>query len=138
MVASTLQIIPDQLSFSFELSKIATSTLMLCNTSGNKIAYRIKATNLTRYGVRPSSGFVDAGSTTAILVALQKHQAYPLDLADCRDKFLVQWVSVQPHAHKVTSTMFDPLIGGDVHAVRLCVTFKADPNSLATTAITKP
>ncbi len=75
MVASTLQIIPDELSFPFELSKIATSTLMLCNTSVNKITYRIKTTNPKRYGVRPSSGFVDAGSTTAVLVILQKHQA---------------------------------------------------------------
>ncbi len=94
MVASTLQIIPDGLSFPFDLSKIATSTLMLCKTSVNKIAYRIKTTNPKRYGVRPSSGFVDAGSTTAVLVILQKHQAYPRDLAHCKDKFLVQGVSV--------------------------------------------
>jgi len=34
--------------------------------------------------------------------------------------------------------MFDPLVGGETHAVQLGVRFKADPNSLATTAITKP
>ena len=34
--------------------------------------------------------------------------------------------------------MFYPLVGGEIHAVRLCVRFKADSNSFATTAITKP
>ena len=137
-VASTLQIIPDELSFPFELETVATSKLTLYNTSVNKIAYRIKTTNPMRYGVQPSSGFVEAGSTTATLVILQKHQGYPLDLADCKDKFLVLWVSVQPQAHKVTSTMFDPLVGGAIHAERLCVRFTAAADSLATTATTKP
>ena len=91
-----------------------------------------------RYGVQPSSGFVMAGSTTAIFVILQKHQEYPLDLADCKDKFLVLWVIVQPQTHKVTSTMFDPLVGGAIHAERLCVRFTTAADSLATTATTKP
>ena len=117
---------------------IVTSTLMLCNTSVNKIAYRIKTTNCRRYVVQPSFGFVDAGSTTPILVILQKHQAYPLDLADCKDTFLVRWVSVQPQAHKFTGTMFDPWDGGEIHVVRLRTRLEADSISLATTAITKP
>ncbi len=125
LVASTLQVIPDELSFLFELMKVATSTRTLCNTSVNKLAYRIK----------PSSGFVDAGRTTGILVILQKHQGYPLDLEDCKDKHLVLWVSVQPQTHMVTSTMF---VGEGIHAERLCVRFKAAADSLATTVSAKP
>ncbi len=138
MRASNLRITPGELSFPFKLSKIVMSTLMLYNTSVTKIAYKVTTTNPNRYGVQPSSGFVDAGSATAILIAIQKHQAFSLDLAECKDKFLIQWVSVQPCAHKVTSTLFDPLYGDEIHALRLCVRFKVDPNSLATTAITKP
>ena len=96
MVASTLSIIPNELSFPFELRKIVTSTLTLCNTSVNKIAYRIKPTNPMRYGVQPSSGFVGAGSTTAILDILQKHQAYPLEFADC------SWFSESAFSLKLT------------------------------------
>ena len=127
MAGVGLQIDPTELTFRFELRKIIPVTLSLHNPTNEKIAFKVKTTNPKKYCVRPSSGFVDPETTKDVQVIMQAQREYPSNLADCKDKFLVQWVNLQPHIQEITAETFDAAVNKDVRQARLRVNLIGPP-----------
>lgn len=122
-----LQIDPTELTFRFELRKIIPFTLSLHNPTSDRIAFKVKTTNPKKYCVRPSSGVVEPQTTKDVQVIMQAQREYPANMADCKDKFLVQWVTMQPHVQDVTAETFDTTINRDVRQARLRVNLVGPP-----------
>lgn len=122
-----LQIDPTELTFRFELRKIIPVTLSLHNPTGDRIAFKVKTTNPKKYCVRPSSGVVEPETTRDVQVIMQAQREYPANMADCKDKFLVQWATMPPHVQEVTADIFDTTINRDVRQARLRVNLVGPP-----------
>ena len=122
-----LQIDPTELTFRFELRKIIPVTLSLNNPTGDRIAFKVKTTNPKKYCVRPSSGVVEPETTRDVQVIMQAQREYPANMADCKDKFLVQWATMPPHVQEVTADIFDTTINRDVRQARLRVNLVGPP-----------
>lgn len=60
------------------------------------MGFKVKTTTPRKYVVRPSSGVADPGATVQIQVVMQSQKDFPPDLKNCKDKFLVQTVVLQP------------------------------------------
>ena len=127
MAGAGLQIDPTELTFRFELRKIIPVTLSLHNPTGDRIAFKVKTTNPKKYCVRPSSGIVEPQTTRDVQVIMQAQREYPANMADCKDKFLVQWSTMQPGILEVTAEMFDAAVNKDVRQARLRVTLVGPP-----------
>lgn len=127
MAGVGLQIDPTELTFRFELRKIIPVTLSLHNPTGERIAFKVKTTNPKKYCVRPSSGFVDPQTTKDVQVIMQAQREYPTNMADCKDKFLVQWVSQPQHIQEITAETFDTTVNRDVRQARLRVNLIGPP-----------
>ena len=127
MASAGLQIDPTELTFRFELRKIIPVTLSLHNPTGDRIAFKVKTTNPKKYCVRPSSGVVEPETTRDVQVIMQAQREYPTNMADCKDKFLVQWSALPPHIQEVTPDIFDTSIYRDVRQARLRVNLVGPP-----------
>lgn len=127
MAGVGLQIDPTELTFRFELRKIIPVTLSLHNPTGDRIAFKVKTTNPKKYCVRPSSGFVDPQTTKDVQVIMQAQREYPANMADCKDKFLVQWVNLPAHIQEITAETFDTTVNKDVRQARLRVNLIGPP-----------
>lgn len=127
MAGAGLQIDPTELTFRFELRKIIPVTLSLNNPTDDRIAFKVKTTNPKKYCVRPSSGVVEPGTTRDVQVIMQAQREYPANMADCKDKFLVQWSTLPPNVQEVTADIFDTTINRDVRQARLRVNLVAPP-----------
>lgn len=127
MTAAGLQIEPTELTFRFELRKIIPVTLSLHNPTSDRIAFKVKTTNPRKYCVRPSSGIVEPQATRDVQVIMQAQRDYPTNMADCKDKFLVQWSVMQPGIVDVTPDMFDADVNKELRQARLRVTLVGPP-----------
>ena len=65
----------------FELRKNVPCTLTLQNPTGERVAFKVKTTSPKKYCVRPSSGFVEPGSSKEVQVIMQAQREYPPSLA---------------------------------------------------------
>ncbi|CAA6656134.1 unnamed protein product [Spirodela intermedia] len=90
-----LGIEPLELTFPFELKKQISCSLQLSNKTEDYVAFKVKTTNPKKYCVRPNTGVVLPHSTSDIIVTMQAQKEAPADL-QCKDKFLVQSVTVSP------------------------------------------
>lgn len=127
MAAAGLQIEPTELTFRFELRKIIPVTLSLHNPTNERIAFKVKTTNPRKYCVRPSSGIVEPEATRDVQVIMQAQREYPTNMADCKDKFLVQWSAMLPGILEVTPEMFDTDVNKELRQARLRVTLVGPP-----------
>ncbi|KAL0347668.1 UNVERIFIED_CONTAM: Vesicle-associated protein 1-1 [Sesamum calycinum] len=93
--ADLLQIEPLELQFPFELKKQISCSMQLTNKSDNYVAFKVKTTNPKKYCVRPNTGVVMPRSTCDVIVTMQAQKEAPPDM-QCRDKFLLQSVVVNP------------------------------------------
>ena len=66
-----LQISPTELKFRLELKKNIPVTLSLHNPGTERVGFKVKTTSPKKYCVRPSSGFVDPGTTKDVQVIMQ-------------------------------------------------------------------
>ena len=89
-----LELSPPELKFRFELRKSIPVTLTLKNPGSERIAFKVKTTSPKKYCVRPSSGYVEPGTTKEVQVILQAQREQPQFLGDCKDKFLIQTVPI--------------------------------------------
>ena len=127
MASAGLQIDPTELTFRFELRKIIPVTISLHNPTGDKMAFKVKTTNPRKYCVRPSSGIVEPESTWDVQVIMQAQREYPTNMADCHDKFLVQWSPLKPHVQEISPDIFDAAVNKDVRQARLRVNLVGPP-----------
>ncbi|CAO3624136.1 unnamed protein product [Cunninghamella echinulata] len=91
----SVQIEPSEvLSFKRPLTRATKETLTIRNTSEQDIAFKVKTTAPKLYCVRPNSGKVPAYEELQVQVMLQPFKEEPPVGTKCKDKFLVQTVSL--------------------------------------------
>ncbi|CAO3646190.1 unnamed protein product [Cunninghamella blakesleeana] len=82
------------LCFKRPLTRATKEVLNIRNTSDQDIAFKVKTTAPKLYCVRPNSGTVPANSELQVQVMLQPFKEEPPVGTKCKDKFLVQTVSL--------------------------------------------
>ncbi|KAK6142943.1 hypothetical protein DH2020_023291 [Rehmannia glutinosa] len=90
--------------------------------------YQVKTTNPKKYCVRPNTGVVMPHSTCGVVVTMQAQKEAPPDM-QCRDKFLLQSVVVNPGvtAKDITPEMFNKESGNQVDECKLRVSYVPPP-----------
>ncbi|KAB5554409.1 PapD-like protein [Coniochaeta sp. 2T2.1] len=68
--------------------------LKIRNPNSSPVAFKVKTTAPKQYCVRPNSGRIEPGHDVEVTVLLQAMKQEPPPDARCRDKFLVQSVSI--------------------------------------------
>lgn len=99
-----LQISPLELKFKFELRKQIPTSLRLHNPTNNHVAFKVKTTSPKKYCVRPNTGTMPPHTTTEVAVIMQMQKDAPANPSQCKDKFLVQSLSIGPDALPDTPT----------------------------------
>lgn len=97
----------DQLVFRFEPNKHIRVTLQMKNNTDKNVAFKVKTTNPKKYCVKPSSGIVSGKVSRDIIVTLNAQKTTPVNLQNCRDKFLIQTAVVPSAGVPVTSQLFE-------------------------------
>jgi len=106
----------------FELRKNIPVTMQLTNTTGDRVAFKVKTTSPKKYCVRPSSGIIEPNAVKEVQVILQSQREPPVSYADCRDKFLVQCIKIDASVKEVTSELFaDPTKAKEMKQTKLRV-----------------
>lgn len=123
-----LQIEPLELQFPFELKKQISCSMQLTNKSDNHVAFKVKTTNPKKYCVRPNTGVVMPHSSCDVIVTMQAQKEAPPDM-QCRDKFLLQSVVVNPGttSKDITPEMFNKESGNQVDESKLRVSYVPPP-----------
>ncbi|KAK3904097.1 PapD-like protein [Staphylotrichum tortipilum] len=90
----SVDIDPQELGFRRPFTVEASQILKIKNPNATPVAFKVKTTAPKQYCVRPNSGRIEPGLEVEVSVVLQSmKQEPPLD-AKCRDKFLVQSVTI--------------------------------------------
>ncbi|SPN97517.1 related to (VAMP)-associated protein [Cephalotrichum gorgonifer] len=92
----SVDIEPSELSFRRPFTQEVQQTLTIRNPNQSPLAFKVKTTAPKQYCVRPNSGRIEPGEDVEVAVLLQAMKADPPADAKCRDKFLVQAVSISP------------------------------------------
>lgn len=95
--------------------------MQLTNTTGDRVAFKVKTTSPKKYCVRPSSGIIEPNGVKEVQVILQSQREPPVSYADCRDKFLVQCIKVDASVTEVSSELFDPAKAKEMKQTKLKV-----------------
>jgi hypothetical protein len=96
--------------------------MQLTNTTGDRVAFKVKTTSPKKYCVRPSSGIIEPNAVKEVQVILQSQREPPVSYADCRDKFLVQCIKIDASVKEVTSELFaDPTKAKEMKQTKLRV-----------------
>ncbi|KAI4259834.1 MAG: hypothetical protein L6R42_004368 [Xanthoria sp. 1 TBL-2021] len=90
----SVELDPPELGFRRPFTYEVTQSLRLQNPTNDPIAFKVKTTAPKQYCVRPNSGKIDAGRDVEVQVLLQAMREDPPPDARCRDKFLVQTVTL--------------------------------------------
>ncbi|KAI3703403.1 hypothetical protein L1987_73453 [Smallanthus sonchifolius] len=127
---------PLELKFPFELNKQINSSLQLTNKTDKHVGFKVKTTNPKKYCVRPNTGVVLPNETCEIIVTMQAQKEAPPD-TQCKDKFLLQSVTVSPGAtaKDITPEMFTKDSGNVVDEHKLRVVYVS--STASTSAITQ-
>ncbi|XP_076881127.1 vesicle-associated protein 1-2-like [Bidens hawaiensis] len=112
------------LKFIFELNKQINSSLPLTNNTDQHVGFKVKTTNPKKYCVRPNTGVVSPKSTCEIIVTMQAQKEAPPDM-QCKDKFLLQSVTVSPGKtpKDITPELFSKDSGNVVDECKLRVVY---------------
>jgi hypothetical protein len=132
---------PEEIRFRWSLNKQLLTTVVVNNSaSAKRCGFKIKTTAPKKYVVRPSSGVVEAGATTTVQVRggghlawgtrvhgarthhhvpatsqviMQAQKEYPVDFANCKDKFMVQVTELGEGEEIDAATTFSKEAKGD-------------------------
>ncbi|KAL4921213.1 PapD-like protein [Aspergillus aurantiobrunneus] len=85
---------PPELGFQRPFSREICQVLHLTNNNQDAVVFKVKTTAPKHYCVRPNSGRIEPGKHVEVQVLLQAMKDEPAPDAKCKDKFLVQTVSV--------------------------------------------
>lgn len=89
------EITPTDLKFRFQIAKQLPGSITIHNPGSERLAFKVKTTTPKKYVVRPSSGIVEPKTTANVQVIMQAQKEFPADFNNCKDKFLVQTVTLQ-------------------------------------------
>ena len=123
-----VEITPVELRFRFHPNKQLLASISIANSCDQRIAYKIKTTAPKKYLVRPSSGIVELkSSATSIQVVMMAHKTYDEDMADCKDKFMIQTVLLAPGEEITEATFNKEVRKSDIREARLRVIVEGPP-----------
>ncbi|KAK9474100.1 phosphatidylinositol-binding protein scs2 [Dipodascopsis tothii] len=97
-----MEISPVVLEFSGPFTKMVTRHIQLHNSSAEPIAYKVKTTAPKLYCVRPNASRVNPGETIDVAIILQGLKSEPGPDFKCKDKFLVQTVTIAPEEESMS------------------------------------
>ncbi|KAK5660087.1 hypothetical protein OQA88_13556 [Cercophora sp. LCS_1] len=90
----SVEIDPLELGFRRPFTVEVAQVLKIKNTNTSPIAFKVKTTAPKQYCVRPNSGRIEPGHEVEVSVLLQAMKQEPPADQKCRDKFLVQSVTI--------------------------------------------
>ncbi|KAJ5569937.1 Vesicle-associated membrane protein-associated protein A [Penicillium hispanicum] len=90
----SIEIDPPELGFKRPFNQEVCQILHLRNPNQEAVVFKVKTTAPKHYCVRPNSGRIEPGKQVDVQVLLQALKEEPASDAKCKDKFLVQAVSV--------------------------------------------
>ncbi|KAK3680622.1 PapD-like protein [Podospora appendiculata] len=90
----SVDIDPQELGFHRPFTVEVVQILKIKNPSTSPVAFKVKTTAPKQYCVRPNSGRIEPGHEVEVSVLLQAMKQEPAPDARCRDKFLVQSVTI--------------------------------------------
>lgn len=90
----SVEIEPQELGFRRPFTVEVAQILKIKNTNSSPVAFKVKTTAPKQYCVRPNSGRIEPGHDVDVSVLLQAMKTEPPADARCRDKFLVQSVTI--------------------------------------------
>ncbi|CRG85443.1 putative protein C17C9,12 [Talaromyces islandicus] len=132
----SVELEPSDLGFRRPFDREVTETLRLRNSNSDPVAFKVKTTAPKHYCVRPNSGRIEPGKHVEVQVLLQAMKEDPPADAKCKDKFLVQSVSITGDLEfsNVTS-IFEKAPKASVQERKIRVTFlpAEGPNGVAST-----
>ncbi|KAL2867892.1 putative integral ER membrane protein Scs2 [Aspergillus lucknowensis] len=85
---------PAELGFKRPFNREVCQVLHLTNNNQESVVFKVKTTAPKHYCVRPNSGRIEPGKHVEVQVLLQAMKEEPAPDAKCKDKFLVQTVTV--------------------------------------------
>ncbi|TID13630.1 MSP domain-containing protein [Venturia nashicola] len=94
----SVELDPPELAFKRPFNREVSQVLRLRNPHSDPVGFKVKTTAPKQYCVRPNSGRIDPGGEVEVSVLLQAMKEDPAPDAKCRDKFLVQSVSITAEA----------------------------------------
>mmetsp|Transcript_28896 Transcript_28896/g.81375 ORF Transcript_28896/g.81375 Transcript_28896/m.81375 type:complete len:240 (-) Transcript_28896:119-838(-) len=121
---------PLELKFRFELRKQIPVTLTLTNNAEKPVGFKVKTTAPKKYIVRPSTGVIGGNGRIDIQVIMQAQKEAPADIVNCKDKFLVQTVELEPTedgAPELPPAVFEKGFEGVKSETKLKVVLMAPP-----------
>ncbi|KAJ5143983.1 uncharacterized protein N7515_002770 [Penicillium bovifimosum] len=122
----TIQIEPSELGFKRPFTQEVCQVLRLTNPNHEGVVFKVKTTAPKHYCVRPNSGHIQPGQTVEVQVLLQAMKEDPAPDAKCKDKFLVQAVSVTSGLEDASvSQIFDQTPKTDVVERKIRVVYLA-------------
>lgn len=90
----SVDIEPSELGFQRPFTVEVARILRIKNPNSSPVAFKVKTTAPKQYCVRPNSGRIEPGHDVEVSVLLQAMKQEPPADARCRDKFLVQSVTI--------------------------------------------
>ncbi|KAK3996689.1 vesicle-associated protein 2-2 [Cladorrhinum sp. PSN332] len=90
----SVEIDPSELGFRRPFTVEVAQVLKIRNPNSSPVAFKVKTTAPKQYCVRPNSGRIEPGHEVEVSVLLQAMKQEPASDARCRDKFLVQSVTI--------------------------------------------
>ncbi|KAH6641767.1 PapD-like protein [Chaetomium tenue] len=90
----SVEIDPVELGFRRPFTVEVSQVLKIKNPNSSPVAFKVKTTAPKQYCVRPNSGRIEPGHEVEVSVLLQAMKQEPPSDAKCRDKFLVQSVTI--------------------------------------------
>ncbi|KAK3325789.1 PapD-like protein [Apodospora peruviana] len=90
----SVEIDPLELGFRRPFTVEVAQILKIKNSNTSPVAFKVKTTAPKQYCVRPNSGRIEPGHDVEVSVLLQAMKTEPPADARCRDKFLVQSVTI--------------------------------------------
>lgn len=95
---------PTQLSFHRPFTQLVKEVLVVRNPNPEPVAFKVKTTAPKQYCVRPNSGRIEANQSVEVQVILQPMKEDPPPGFKCKDKFLVQSMSIAPERETLSLT----------------------------------
>ncbi|KAK4162656.1 vesicle-associated protein 2-2 [Cladorrhinum sp. PSN259] len=90
----SVEIDPSELGFRRPFTVEVAQVLKIRNPNPSPVAFKVKTTAPKQYCVRPNSGRIEPGHEVEVSVLLQAMKQEPPADARCKDKFLVQAVTI--------------------------------------------
>ncbi|KAG9100244.1 phosphatidylinositol-binding protein scs2 [Ceratobasidium sp. UAMH 11750] len=93
----SLQLSPSaELGFHRPFTQVVNHTFILTNQNAQPVVFKVKTTSPKLYAARPNSGIIEPGNSANVQVSLQAmHEDPPLSFK-CKDRFLVQSMTLTP------------------------------------------